>query len=153
MVDKKLINILDNIFILLELKGENPFKARAYSNAAQIIMEQNLDIEKSVREGTLAEIKGFGEALQKKVTEYVETGKMPYYEKLKSEMPESLIEITKLSNIGTRKTKVLYEKLNITTIDELEIACKENRLSEIKVFGEKSQAGILESIAKRKATN
>lgn len=145
-VDKKLVKILRNIAILLQIKGENVFKANAYANAADIIESMQLDVRDLVRQGKLAEIKGFGEALVKKITEYVETGKISFYEKLTSEIPVELVTITKIPGIGPKKTKLLFETLGIKTIDDLEQACIDNKVAKIKGFSAKSQEIILNSI-------
>lgn len=152
MPDKKLIKILDNIAILLEIKGENPFKAHAYSNAAEIIRENQVDIEKEVQAGTIGNIKGFGEALVKKLTDYVQNGKMSYYEKLTSEIPESLVDITKINSMGPKKTKLVYEQLGVKSIHELEEACLNGSLSKLKGFTDKTIDIILNSIAHKKAS-
>ncbi|TAL69342.1 MAG: DNA polymerase/3'-5' exonuclease PolX [Bacteroidetes bacterium] len=152
MPDKKLIKILDNIAILLEIKGENPFKSRAYSNAAEIIRENQLDIQKEVQEGTLSNIKGFGDALVKKMTEYVQIGKISYYEKLIAEIPESLVDITKINSMGPRKTKLVYEQLGVKSINELEEVCLNGSLKKLKGFTDKSIEIILNSIAHKKAS-
>lgn len=146
MVDRNLLKIFRNIAILLRIKGENPFKADAYDKAADIIESQQLDIRELVQKNTLAEIKGIGEALAKKISEYVHTGKLQYYEKLKAEIPPELITFTRLPNLGPKKTKLLYDKLGIKTIDELEKACQENKVANLKGFSEKSQEIILNSI-------
>jgi DNA polymerase (family 10) len=150
MTDKNLLKILDNIAILLEIKGENPFKARAYSNAATLIRENQIDVFKEVLDSTLDNIKGFGEALVKKITDYVQNGKMSYYEKLTSEIPESLVDITKINSMGPRKTKLVYEELGISTIEEFEKACNDGRLANLKSFTPKIIEIILNSIAQRK---
>lgn len=152
MPDKKLVKILDNIAILLEIKGENPFKARAYSNAATLIRENQIDIEKEVKDGTLGNIKGFGDALVKKLTEYIQTGKISYYEKLIIEVPETLIDITKINSIGPKKTKLVYEQLGIKSINELEEACLNGTLTKLKGFTDKTIEIILNSIAHKKAS-
>jgi DNA polymerase (family X) len=149
MINKKLLEILENIAILLEIKGENPFKSRAYSNAAQIIINQYIDIEKAVIENTIGDIKGFGKALETKISEFVTTGRMSYYEKLISEIPLTLIELTKIPGLGARKVKVLYNDLGITTIEELKSACLDNKISKLKGFGEKTETGILAELNKR----
>lgn len=146
MVDRNLLKIFRNIAILLRIKGDNPFKADAYDKAADIIESKQLDIRELVQKNTLAEIKGIGEALAKKISEYVQTGKLQYYEKLKAEIPPELITITRLPNLGPKKTKLLYDKLGIKTIDELEKACQENKVANLKGFSEKSQEIILNSI-------
>jgi len=151
MYDKKLVKLLRNASILLQIKGENIFKANAYSNAADIIESQQLDVAELVQNGKLGEIKGFGEALVKKITEYVQTGKMSFYEKLISEVPEELIKITKIPGIGPKKTKQLYEKLGIRTIEDLEKACIEGKIASLKGFSEKTQEILLNSIQHIKA--
>lgn len=150
-IDKKLVKILRNISVLLQIKGENVFKANAYSNAADIIEAMQLDVADLVQQGKLGEIKGFGEALVKKITEYVETGKISFYEKLISEIPVELITITKIPGIGPKKTKVLFDTLGIKTIDDLEQACLEGKVAKIKGFSPKSQEIILNSIQHIKA--
>lgn len=148
----ELIRILKNIGILLEIKGENPFKARAYTNAALYLMENDIDIAERIRNGTLGELEGFGKALIEKITDYVNNGKMQYYERLIAEIPESLVEITKIAGIGPKKAKLLYEKLGITNLDELEEACFESRVRQLKGFTEKSIEMILNSIQHIKAS-
>ncbi len=148
----ELIKILTNIGILLEIKGENPFKARAYTNSAQFLIENDIDISERVRNGTLGELEGFGNALVEKITDYVQNGKMQYYERLISEIPQTLVDITKISGIGPKKAKLLYEKLGIANLDELEEACFESRVRQIKGFTEKSIEMILNSIQHIKAS-
>ncbi len=152
MMNKEIIKILNNIATLLELKGENPFKSRAYRNATEIIKSQNINLQNEVQQGTLGNIQGFGKALVSKITDYVQNGEMEYYNRLKSEIPVSLIELTKLSNLGVKKAKRLYEELGITNIDELEIACKERKLQTLKGFASKTEEMILNSIEHKKAS-
>ncbi len=151
MYDKKLVKLLRNASILLQIKGENIFKANAYSNAADIIESLQLDVVELVRNGKLSEIKGFGEALVKKITEYVQTGKISFYEKLIAEVPEELIKITKIPGIGPKKTKQLYEQLGIRTIEDLEKACLEGKVEKIKGFSAKTQEILFNSIQHLKA--
>lgn len=150
-IEKKLVKVLRNISILLQIKGENIFKAQSYSNAADIIEAMQLDIETLVKNGKLGEIKGFGEALIKKISEFVQTGKISYYENLKAEIPVELVTITKIPGIGPKKTKVLYDALGIKSIDDLEHACIEGKVAKIKGFSAKSQEIILNSIQHIKA--
>jgi DNA polymerase (family 10) len=146
-MDKKTVaNILNEIGLLLELKGENPFKSRAYYNAARIIEVLDEDLEAMVKEGRLRDVKGIGEALEKKITELVTTGKLKYYEELKQSVPLGLVEMLKIPGLGPKKIKTLYDKLGITTIGELEYACIENRLLSLPGFGEKTQKKVLEGI-------
>lgn len=138
--------ILNEIGLLLELKGENPFKSRAYYNGARTIENLEEDLELLVKEDRLKEVKGIGLALNEKISELVLTGKLEYYDELKASVPEGLMDMLRIPGLGPKKLKVLYEKLNITSVAELEYACKENRLIELKGFGVKSQDNILKGI-------
>ncbi|NMC93147.1 MAG: DNA polymerase/3'-5' exonuclease PolX [Syntrophorhabdus sp.] len=145
MQKKPVSNILENIAMLLEIKGENPFKSRAYYNAAKALSGIT-NLEELVKEKRLREIKGIGEALSQKIEEYSKTGTMAYYEELTQVVPESLLELMQIPNLGPKKIKVLYDELEITNIGELEYACKENRLIHLTGFGEKTQEKVLKGI-------
>lgn len=139
--------VLEEIGVLLELKGENPFKSRAYYNAARVIeMMGEGELNRLVREDKLKEVKGIGAALNDKIKELVLTGSLPYYNELKASIPEGLFEILRVPGLGPRKVNALYEILEITTLAELEYACRENRLVNLKGFGPKTQNNILEGI-------
>jgi len=145
MQKKPVSDILENIAMLLEIKGENPFKSRAYYNAAKALSGIT-NLEELVKEKRLREIKGIGEALSQKIEEYSKTGTMAYYEELTQVVPESLLELMQIPNLGPKKIKVLYDELEITNIGELEYACKENRLIHLTGFGEKTQEKVLKGI-------
>lgn len=148
MINKKeIIKILEEIGTFLELKGENPFKSRAYYNAARTLQTIDEDIRHLILNGEIERLKGIGKAIAQKLYILVSEGKLPYYEELKKSIPEGLTEMLRIPGLGPKKVKEIYEKLNITTIGELEYACQENRLRDLSGFGEKSQQKILESIA------
>jgi len=151
-MNDKVIKVLNKLSTLLLLKGENPFKARAYSNAAELIKTQKIDIEKAVKENTLASIKGFGKALQEKITDYVINGEMQYYKKLLAEIPPGLIEINKVSNIGPKKARELFYDHNINSIEQLEQAARDGSLMKIKGFSGKTSEEVLNSIQHLKAS-
>jgi DNA polymerase (family 10) len=138
--------ILEEIGFLLELQGENPFKVRAYYNAARAIKGLEGSLEEVVQQGELKRIKGIGEALSTKISELVTTGNLPYYEKLKESVPAGLREMVRIRQLGPKKARTLYEQLGITTIGELEYACQENRLVDLPGFGAKTQENILQGI-------
>ena len=142
---KSIIEILEEIGALLEIKGENTFKTRAYYNAAKTLSGID-NLEEIIKGKRLREIKGIGEALSKKIEEYSETGRMESYEDLKKEIPPSLLELTGIPNLGPKKIKVLFDELGITNAGELEYACRENRLVVLPGFGEKTQEKILKGI-------
>jgi len=142
-----IIQILEEIAVLLELKGENPFKARAYQNAARTIRGLSTDIESLVETGEIRKVKGIGQALAEKITELVTTGRLEYYENLRASFPQSLFRMLKIPGLGPKKIKKLYEELGIKTIEELEAACKSDRLAGLEGFGQRTQEKILEGIA------
>src|ERR1700733_4401720 len=142
----KVAEILVEIGTLLELKGENPFKTRAYANAARTLESLTEPLHQLVSEERLDEIKGIGDALQQKITELVTTGTLPYYEELKASIPAGLIEMLQIPGVGPKKVKALFDKLGIKTVVELEVACKAGTVAGLEGFGEKTQSKILEGI-------
>jgi len=138
--------VLQEIALLLELKGDNPFKIKAYSNAARSIEILEEDLARVIREGRLKEIKGIGDALAHQITELVNTGKLQVYEDLRSSVPPGHLEMLKIPGLGPKKIKALYDALDIKTVGELEYAGLENRLVELQGFGQKTQEKILQGI-------
>ena len=142
--------IFNEIATLLELKGENPFKSRAYVNAARLLEGLSEPLDKLIADGRLAEMKGIGDAIYKKIEELVTTGKLAYYEELKASTPPGLLEMLTVPGLGPKKVKALFEKLNIQTLDELEKACHEGKVAGLDGFGEKTQQKICEGITFRR---
>jgi len=146
----RVAEMLLEIGTLLELKGENPFKTRAYANAARTIDSLSEPLAKVVAENRLGEIKGIGEALEKKITELVETGKLAYYDELKASIPPGLIEMLAIPGLGPKKIQALHQKLGIDSVGKLEAACKSGKVAKLDGFGEKTQVNILEGIERRR---
>ena len=142
--------ILEEIGTLLELKGENPFKTRAYANGARTIEGLKEPLKTLVEENRLNKIKGIGEALAKKIETLVTTGKLPYYDDLKASVPEGLVAMLDIPGLGPKKIVALNKKLGIDTVEGLEQACKDDKVSGLEGFGKKSQEKILEGIANRR---
>ena len=138
--------ILQEIALLLELKGENPFKIKAYANAARSIETLEEDLKSIIQAGRLKEIKGIGETIEKQITELVNTGRSPFHEELKGSIPSGLLEMLKIPGLGPKKIRTLFDALDIKTIGELEYACLENRLITLQGFGQKTQEKILQGI-------
>src|SRR5471032_627089 len=139
-MDKAAItDILEEIAVLLELKGENPFKARAYTNAVRALDNYEGDMAQLVAENRLGELPGIGEALQQKITELVKTGRLKYYEDLRASVPEGLLALMDIPSLGAKKIKVLHEKLGITSVAELEAACQAHKVRELAGFGAKTR--------------
>jgi len=146
MEKKQIAEILREMAVLMELKGENPFKVRAYENASRIIEGLSEDLTELVQTGRILSIKGIGSGIAEKIQKLIETGHLPEYEELKQAIPEGLIEMLKIQGMGPKKIKAVWEKLGITTVGELEYACRENRLVDLPGFGRKTQEKILQGI-------
>lgn len=146
MNKKEIVKILLEIAKLLELSGADFFKVRAYNSAAraleasEIIIDADLDIKE------LLKVKGIGKAIAEKVIEYIKTGDLVYYKKLKDSVPEGLLQMLKIPGLGPKKIKYLHDELGITTIRELEFECQENFLIDLPGFGKKTQENILKGI-------
>lgn len=146
MDKEKVAEILVEIGTLLELKGENPFKTRAYVNAARTLESLTEPLSKLVEEKRLGDIKGIGDALQQKITELVTTGKLKYYDDLKVSVPPGLVEMLGIPGVGPKKIIALNTRLGIESIEQLEAACKAGKVATLDGFGEKTQSKILEGI-------
>jgi DNA polymerase (family 10) len=142
----EIIKILEDIGDLLELKGENIFKSRAYQKAARSIEFLAEDVEKLVREDRLKEIPGVGDAIAKKLTELINTGHLEYYDKLKAEFPEGIGTLLEVPGVGPRSAFLLAKELKVTTVDELEKAIEDGRVAELPRMGEKTAQNILRQI-------
>jgi len=142
--------VLVDIGTLLELKGENPFKTRAYQNAARTLESLAEPIEKIVAEDRLGEVKGIGEGIAKKVAELVTTGKLAYYDELKASIPPGLVAMLDIPGLGPKRILALNKTLAVDSVEKLEQACKDGKIAELDGFGEKSQTNLLEGIARRR---
>lgn len=150
MDKSKVAEILVEIGLLLELKGENPFKTRAYGNAARAIENLSESLTQVVAENRLSEVKGVGDGIAKKIKELVETGKLNYYDELKASIPPGLADMLDIPGLGPRKVKTLHEKLKIENVEQLEAACKAGKVAELAGFGEKTALNICEGIERRR---
>ena len=150
MDKSKITDILEEIAVLLEVKGENPFKVRAYTNAARTLDNYEGEIAPLVEENRLGELPSLGDALQQKITELVKTGKLEYYENLRASVPAGLLEMMDIPGLGAKKIKALYETLKITSVAELEAACQAHKVRDLPGFGAKSEDKILAGIAQNR---
>mgnify|MGYP001555649854 CR=1 FL=1 len=142
--------VLVEIGTLLELKGENPFKIRAYQSGARVIEALSEDeIAERVKAGTLDEVKGVGEALAQKISELHTTGRLEFFEKLKSSIPAGMVELLQIPGVGPKKIRALNEKLGVDSIAKLQQVAQEGQIATLEGFGEKSQEKILEGIRNR----
>lgn len=147
MKNTEIAKVFQDMADLLELKGENPFKIRAYQRAARAIEHLPKELEIMVEEGEdLQAIPGVGEAIAKKITELVTTGKLRIYEELKVEFPEGITALLEIPGIGPKTAKRLSTELGIKTVDELEQAIKDGRVAKLFRMGEKTAENILQQI-------
>ena len=142
--------VLVEIGTLLELKGENPFKTRAYQNAARVLEGLTEPLEKLVADARLGELKGIGEALQQKITELATTGRLRYYDDLKASIPAGLVALLEIPGLGPKKIQALRKALQIESVEALESACKAGQVAGLPGFGEKTQTNLLAGIERRR---
>lgn len=152
MDNRAIADILGDIAVFSEIAGENPFKARAFLNVARAVEKHPESVAALSAEGRLREIKGIGKSIEEIIQEVVATGASRVLEELKAKFPPGITELLALSGMGPKKVKAVFEKLGISTIGELEYACRENRLVSLEGFGEKTQANILKAIDFHKTT-
>lgn len=152
MTKSEIASILTEIGTLLELKGENPFKIRAYQSGSRVLEGlSEAEIAERVQAGTLDEVKGIGEALAQKIAELHQTGKLEFYEKLRASVPAGLSDILSIPGLGAKKVKALQDKLGVDTIEKLRVVCQEGKVAALEGFGEKTQEKILVGIRNREA--
>lgn len=137
---------LSEIATLLELKGENAFKVRAYQNAAHMLETLEIPLSQFVIDAQAGEIKGIGEALQEKIAILYNTGSLPYLQELRDEFPPGLLDLFQVPGLGGKKIKALYDALHVSSIANLKVACEQGKLSGLKGFGEKTEQNILAGI-------
>ena len=151
-MDKKdIIDVLERIGTMLEIKGENPFKVRAYFSGARTLQTMEEDLGEVIRSGKLGEIPGIGKALTEKVETLFNTGQLEFYEKLVASVPDGLMDLLEVPGLGGKKIKALHEQLAVDSIESLTQACKAGKVAELKGFGEKTQEKILSGIKNREA--
>jgi len=147
MDNKQVAAVLDEIALLLELSGENPFKARSYSNVARAVEALDFEVETLVAEKRLREVRGVGESLEQKLEELITTGRLAYLENLRRQFPPTLFDFFRIPGLGAKRILTIYRDLGIQTLDELEAACMSDHLAHLKGFGAKTQENILKGIA------
>ena len=149
MTKEEIAGVLEKIATLLELKNENPFKIRAYANAARAIETFGGNIANFQDEEALAKIPGIGKSIAEKIKELAATGSLKYFEELSAEFPPGIMELFSLSGLGAKKIKGLYDQLGISSIEQLQKACQDGRVAELPGFGETTQQKLCDAIAKR----
>jgi DNA polymerase (family X) len=146
MTKGEVVDILEEMGTLLELQGANPFKSRAFHNASRAVEGIPDDLAEVVKAGTLRNVKGIGEGIARVITELVEKGSSKDYEELRATVPEGVLAMLRIQGLGPKKVKVLYEKMKLAGIDELEAAAQQGKLASLEGFGKKTEENILKGI-------
>lgn len=149
MTKETIAKALEEIATLLELKDENPFKIRAYENAARSIEAFGASFSDLQNRETLEKIPGIGKAIAAKISELAATGGLKFLDELRSEFPSAILELFSIPGLGAKKIKALYEKLKVSSIADLQAACESGRVAELPGFGETTQTKICNAIANR----
>ena len=151
-MDKKdIIEVLERIGTMMEIKGENPFKIRAYFSGARTLQTMEEDLGTVIEEGRLGEVPGIGKALTEKIETLFATGELEFYDKLLASVPPGLLDLLDVPGLGGKKIKALHEQLDVDSIESLTEACNEGKVAQLKGFGEKTQEKILSGIKNREA--
>ena len=146
LINLELSRMFEQIAKILKIKGENPFKIRAYEKITLVLENLPIDIETIYRQGRLSNIPGVGTGIAKKIEEFLTTGKLEYYEKLKETTPAGVIELLDISEVGPKTAKLLYEQLDVDNIEKLEKAVRQHQIKDLPGMGEKTETNILRGI-------
>jgi DNA polymerase (family 10) len=145
--NKEIADLFNQLADILEIEGANPFRVRAYRNAARFIGDYPRKLSEMVQAGEdLTRLPGIGEDLSKKIITIVNTGHLPALEKEAKHVPEALVELMKLQGLGPKRVKKLYELLKISSLDELAAAASEHKIRDLSGFGQKTEDKILEEV-------
>ena len=144
---REVARVLEEIAAMLELKGENPFKVRAYENGARAILGYSEDLLRAVETGELRRVQGIGAGLFSNVETLVRTGALPYYDELRAAFPPGLRECLRVPGLGARKAKQLHDALGIDSLEALDAACRDGRIASVPGFGVKTADKIRRGVA------
>lgn len=135
----------------LQLKGENPFKVKAYVKASRVLRELEDDLEVLCSQGELRTIPGVGKTIADKLEEFLSTGSISQLDALRDEIPEGLVVISSLPGLGAKKTVQLHKELGVSNLEELQAALRDGKVEEVKGFSKKSQQKLLQTVDKAMA--
>lgn len=146
MRNTEVARILERIADLYEIKGENAHRVLAYRTAASHIENLAESLEEIAKTGDLKQIPGIGESIAQKIQDILSTGTTPTYDQLKAEFPEGLIDVIAVPGIGPKIAKLLYEKLGVSSLQDLEQAARDHRIRNVSGIGPKTESKILRAI-------
>ena len=149
----EIVEVLDHIAILLEIKGENAFKIRAYQNGARILENIDQDLGILIDQNQLQTIKGIGDALVDKISTLWQDQPLDFYENLKNSVPSDLLELLEIPGLGGKKIHRLHSELGVQTITDLKTVCQNGRLAALKGFGQRTAENLLSGIHHYKSYN
>ncbi|MCF8259480.1 MAG: PHP domain-containing protein [Melioribacteraceae bacterium] len=147
---KEIAKILDEMSNIFEFNGENQFKVNAFRNGSRTISRLENDIEDMIQDGSIKNVKGIGKGILSVIDEYFEKNVSNDYEQLKSTIPDGILDMFDVRGIGAKKIRLLHDELGITNLDQLEKACRKNKLAELKGFGSSTQEKILNEVIRIK---
>ena len=142
----QVVSVLEQVAILLELEGANPFRVRAYQNGSRALASMEDDLLTVLQQGKLTDVKGIGKGISSLVTEAVLEGTWGGLENLYDRVPRGLIEIVGIPGLGPKRARVMYEELGVDSVESLKAACEMGHIAPLSGFGEKSQKKYLEGI-------
>lgn len=145
---ERMAAVLEEIALLLEIQGENPFKVRAYRQGADVVKSYDGDIVALAEANTLTGIKGLGDALRDKLHELASTGELAFHKNLRADYPDSFFELFELEGLGPKKIALLNKELGVDSIGSLKTACEADKVAGLGGFGAKTQTKILEAIGR-----
>ncbi|NOX56243.1 MAG: DNA polymerase/3'-5' exonuclease PolX [Planctomycetes bacterium] len=148
MQNAEVAKLFDELADLLEIQGANPFRLRAYRNAARTIENLPESVGDIIADPDrdLTDLPGIGKDLAQKIETIVETGSLPQLEELREQIPAGVVEMLRIPGVGPKKVAALYKELGIASLDELKQAAEAGRLAQLKGFGKKTEQAILEGI-------
>jgi len=146
LTNREIADIFDAVADMLQLKGEIIHRVMAYRRAAESIRQYPRDLRAVAAEDKLTDIEGIGETLAEKIREMLDTGHLEFYDKLREEIPQGLVEILRINGVGPKRAMQFYKELGIATVAELEAAARADKLSQLSGMGAKSQQKIIEGI-------
>ncbi|MCM8774427.1 MAG: helix-hairpin-helix domain-containing protein [Candidatus Omnitrophica bacterium] len=146
MKNQEIAKIFRDIARILDFQGDNPFRIRAYERASQNIESIPEDVELLWKENRLTEISGIGKDLANKIGEIITTGTLSQYEELKKKVPQGILQMMEIPGLGPKTVKLIYEKLKIDNIDDLEKSARDGKLHCLERIKEKTEENILRGI-------
>ncbi len=150
MKNREVATVLVKIADLLQIKGDNPYKIRAYRKAAESIYHLDEDIAIIYEKGRVREVPGIGDAVAAKIGEILTTGSCEYYDRLSKEIPAGLLDMLAIPGLGHKSVKLIYDNLGIDNLDDLLLACQRGEIRNVPGLGVRSEENIIKGIAEIK---